>query len=173
MRKQILLICSIFFLVSCTVIPPAGQSNTPTDEVTPIDPIQPATPEIPLTPEPGSISTLQPGEPFKPLNPADANLNRASVFIDSAQLLLLESYPPQVNLILTGSLPTPCHQLRVAVSDPDELNRINVEVYSVADADVICVQVLEPFEKTISLGSFASGTYQVFINGEEIGEFDS
>jgi hypothetical protein len=63
--------------------------------------------------------------------------------------------------------------LRVAVSDPDELNRINIEVYSVADADVICVQVLEPFEETVSLGSFASGTYQVYINGEEIGEFDS
>ena len=173
MRKQFLLIFSFLLLVSCTVNPSPAPTIEPIGEVPPSNTSQPINPELPLNPEPSPISTLQPGETRIPLDPAGANLNRASVFIDSTQLLLLESYPPQINLIISGNLPTPCHQLRVAISDPDELNRINVEVYSVVDAEAICIQVLEPFEETVSLGSFPSGSYQVFVNGEEIGEFDS
>jgi len=173
MRKQIILIFGFLLLVSCTVNPSPAPTIEPSGEVLPSNPSQPLNTESPLNPEPSPISTLQPGETRIPLDPANANLNRASVFIDSTQLLLLESYPPQINLIIAGSLPTPCHQLRVVLNDPDELNRINVEVYSVVDAEAICIQVLEPFEETVSLGSFPSGTYQVFVNGEEIGEFDS
>ncbi len=103
----------------------------------------------------------------------DSNLAQGNVFIDHAELLIRESYPVQIALALQGSLPTPCNQLRVIAKPPDEQNRIHVEVYSVVDPTLICVQVLEPFEANIGLGSFPTGHYSVWVNGEMIGEFDS
>jgi hypothetical protein len=68
---------------------------------------------------------------------------------------------------------TPCNQLRVADNPPDEQNRIDVDVYSVSDPTQMCIQVLEPFEANIGLGSFPSGHYSVWVNGDMVGEFDS
>jgi len=84
-----------------------------------------------------------------------------------------KSHPPQIMLVLRGSLPTPCHHLRVAVNAPDAANRITIEVYSVVDPNRVCVQVLAPLDANIPLGSFAAGHYSVWVNGEQIGEFDS
>ncbi len=106
-------------------------------------------------------------------NPADATLTRGEVHLDSAELLIMESYPLQFALGLTGNLPTPCHKVRVAVSQPDKDNKIDVNVYSVADPNEICAQVLEPFDINIPLGSFPTGQYTLWINGKMIAEFTS
>jgi hypothetical protein len=105
---------------------------------------------------------------------ADANLTTGNAYPDlqSSELLVLESLPVQINLVLRGELPTPCHQLRIMLNPPDAQNRIEVQVYSVVDPDQMCIQVLEPFEATVSLSSFSNGTYFVFVNGEYLGEFD-
>jgi hypothetical protein len=36
-----------------------------------------------------------------------------------------------------------------------------------------CIQVLEPFQEQIDLGTFPSGHYSVWLNGEWVGEFDA
>ncbi len=140
---------------------PGGPGKTP-DPIKVEDPIDPI-----VTP-----MTLDPLEPVEPA-PGDGNKVRAAAFIDSVQLLILESYPVQINLELNGSLPTPCHKLRVAVDPPDKENRIYVDVYSVVDADKICIQVIDPFATTIKLGSFPAGHYSVYVNDELVGEFYS
>jgi len=84
-------------------------------------------------------STMPMNENFAP-SPADEGMTRGEVYLDDAELLTLESYPLQFMLNIKGSLPTPCHQLRVAVSPPDAENKVNMEVYSIADPDQICVQ---------------------------------
>ena len=106
-------------------------------------------------------------------SPGDSNLTRGEVFLDSTELLIMESFPLQFMLMLKGSLPTPCHQLRVAVSPPDAQNKIVVDVYTVVDPNTICAQVLEPFEENFPLGSFPTGHYTLWVNGEQIAEFDS
>lgn len=103
----------------------------------------------------------------------DGNLMQGNVFIDSSELLIMESYPIQVMLVLKGSLPTPCNQLRVIAKSPDEQNRIQVKVYSITDPEMVCIQVEEPFEANIGLGSFDPGHYSVWANGEWVGEFDA
>ncbi|NJN78996.1 MAG: hypothetical protein HC797_00110 [Anaerolineales bacterium] len=105
--------------------------------------------------------------------PADATLIRSEAYVDSADLLTLESYPLQFMLSLKGNLPTPCHQLRIAVSAPDAENKIFVEVYSVTNPDKVCVQVLSPFEANYSLGSFPTGNYTLWVNGNQVAEFQS
>lgn len=103
----------------------------------------------------------------------DGKLKRGEVYIDHSEVLVMESYPVQIMLVLQGALPTPCHQLRVIARPPDEGNRIQVDVYSMVDPAQICAQVLEPLDANIGLGSFPSGHYSVWVNGEMVGEFDA
>jgi hypothetical protein len=104
--------------------------------------------------------------------PGDSGLLRGEAFVDASSVLILESFPPQFKLSLAGSVPTPCHQLRVALAAPDAQHRILVEVYTVVDPDLMCTQVLAPFSATIALEGYAVGpTYRVVVNGAEVGEF--
>lgn len=89
------------------------------------------------------------------------------VYVDSAEIIYLESFPVQVQLLVKGSLPTPCHQPVFEVQDFG--TSIAVDIWSLADPDQVCVQVLEPFELAIALGSFETANLPVLLNGEEIG----
>jgi len=128
----------------------------------------------PLTALPVSTPTPAAAQPndYAP-GPADGRLMRSQAFLDSVNLLTLESYPLQFSLALAGNLPTPCNHLRVAVSPPDAENKIMVNVYSVADPNAVCIQMLEPFEVSLPLGSFPSGHYTLWVNGEQVAEFDA
>jgi hypothetical protein len=105
--------------------------------------------------------------------PADISLTRGEVIINSTDLLVMESFPPQFMLSLKGNLPTPCHHMRAAVDPPDADNKIMVDVYTVSNPDMMCAQVLQPFSETIELGTFPGGHYSVWVNGQLAGEFDS
>jgi len=111
-------------------------------------------------------------QPYAP-QPGDSSRERGNAFVDSSELLVMESYPVRIMLVLEGNLPTPCNQLRVVANPPDEQNRLYIDVYSVSDPAETCIQVLDPFEANIGLGSFPSGHYSVWVNDEMTGEFDS
>lgn len=95
------------------------------------------------------------------------------VYIDTADLLIMESYPVQVALHIVGNLPTPCHEFRSEVAAPDDQNRILVIAWSEADPAAICAQVLTPFDTSVSIpmDGAADGKYTVWFNGERSGEF--
>jgi inhibitor of cysteine peptidase len=99
--------------------------------------------------------------------PSTPGAVRGPVYVDSVDVLLLESYPVQVRALVKGTLPTPCHRLAWDLSGPDAQGRINLDVYSTADADVICIQVLEPFEQSIDVGSYTGGSFVLVVNGVE------
>jgi hypothetical protein len=123
-----------------------------------------------------AVSSDEPASPqtgeYAP-SPADGSLTRGTVFVDTSELLTLESYPLQFNLNITGNLPTPCHKLRIAVNTPDSDNNLHIDVYSVVDPGEICIQVLEPFSVNQPLGSFPQGHYRLWVNGEMVAEFQS
>ncbi len=98
---------------------------------------------------------------------------RGEIYLDLAEILIMESYPVQISLHLAGNLPDPCHDLRVVIGQPDGEKRISVEVYSVADPMTICGAMLEPVGVSLNLGSFPAGHYRVLVNEEIIGEFDA
>lgn len=106
-------------------------------------------------------------------SPEDNILTRGEVFLDVKSLSTLESYPLQFMLQLQGSLPTPCHQLRIALNPPDTDNKVVVDVYSVVNPGEICIQVLAPFTVNYPLGSFPAGKYSLWVNGEMIAEFQA
>ncbi|MCK5429495.1 MAG: hypothetical protein KAI94_08495 [Anaerolineales bacterium] len=107
--------------------------------------------------------------PWDPV-PGDSEMQRGEIELMNVDIIPLESDPSQFALQIDGALPTPCHLLRVEVSSPDDQSSIEVEIYSIADPDQICIQVLEPFSEEIPLGDLTSSEYQVFVNDELVGE---
>lgn len=100
----------------------------------------------------------------------DESLQRGEVYINSLEIVTGNRFPPDYSLRVRGSLPTPCHQLRdvVDVHTPD--SKINVEIYSVFDPGKVCAQALEPFETTITLGTYVRGSHTIIVNGQEVGK---
>ena len=144
---------------SCTSTPTASTTLPPDTAVT--------------SPPEGTMPSNQPPvNPFAP-QPGDENLVRGEIFLQEASLVIRESFPPQVSLMLQGDLPTPCHALRAILNPPDAENKIIVEAYSVVDPDRMCTQVLRPFDESLDLGTYPSGHYVVWVNGEMAGEFDT
>lgn len=179
----------LVLLAGCAPIPPtAAPTLQPPTGPAPgsSDGQSPATPEpSPTAPSPVATSAspdtpVSSDRPFIPRSPAwepqpgDEKLKRSEAFIDEFNLLVLESFPPQYNLNLRGALPTPCHKLRILVHPPDNQKRILIEVYSLLNPDpnLVCIQVLEPFDATLTLEVTESGHYTVWINDQQIAEFD-
>jgi hypothetical protein len=145
-------------------VPPATPAETQEPAAPPPTTAYPDPDQPVVGPGDGS---QEPDTAYAP-QPGDDQLDRASVFVEEFGILTLESFPPQFVLHLTGNLPTPCHELRAVVSEPDQAGNINVELYSLSDPDTICIQVLAPFEANIALGSYSDGSYPVMINGEQL-----
>ena len=112
-------------------------------------------------------ATISPLDPI----PGENKMKRGETTIAESDVLLLESYPVQVMMNLKGTLSTPCHHLRAKINQPDAQNRIQVEVYSLYNPDEICIQMLQEFDTSIPLGSYPGGSYTVWLNGKQVGEF--
>lgn len=101
----------------------------------------------------------------------DAALTRGPAFVDEQTLVVRESAPPQYSLELVGSLPSPCHQLRVAVGQPQADGTLKIEVYTVVDPNQMCAQVLKDFKASVPLSPPPAGlTYTVLVNDAPAGE---
>jgi hypothetical protein len=109
------------------------------------------------------VSAPGDGDPGTTLPLAD----RLPVYVDSVDILLAESWPVQVRVLVKGNLPNPCHALAWDLGEPDADGRIVLDLYSTADLDQVCVEMLQGFEQTIALGSFTSGSYVLVVNGVE------
>ncbi|HMO50247.1 MAG TPA: hypothetical protein PKE26_04685 [Kiritimatiellia bacterium] len=103
---------------------------------------------------------------------SDAGLQRGQASVDRAVIVVLESEPPQYRLEIEGTLPTPCHAWRAVVRPPDSTHRIKVEVYSVVDPDVMCIQVIENFRGVVDLPTPPPGRYTVMVNGRNAGSLE-
>jgi hypothetical protein len=108
-------------------------------------------------------------DPLTPL-PGEEKLSRGEVFINLAEIVTLESNPPQFRIHIAGNLPTPCHHLRAQVASEDAQNQILVQVYSLYDPNQSCTTLLQPFDTSIPLGNLPAGHYSVLVNGKKIGE---
>ena len=173
----ILLILAAIILAACQAA--NGDETAPPAEVSYPGPLVQVYPTItPYYPAPddgsGSPSGVKPIYNYLPTT-SDENYTRGQVFLDlkASQVVLLESLPVQINLLLKGDLPDPCHQLRVVAVTDEAAKRVDLEVYSLVSKANACITVVQPFEATITLGSFPAGSYTVYANGEKLGEFDS
>jgi hypothetical protein len=118
--------------------------------------------------------TLQFDNPYPP-QAGDSSLMRGEVTIDSASINVAESRPPQITLDFAYFQPTPCYQLRVEASGPDSQGRIDITAYAVAEKDKPCtlMALATPLQASVPLGAFPGGHYTVWLNGVQVGQFDS
>ncbi len=69
-------------------------------------------------------------------------------------------------LTISGNLPTPCEELRIASSQSGK--ELSLEVYSLSQPDMLCAQVLQPFEAVLKLEHFSRDTMMLLVNGKPL-----
>ena len=98
---------------------------------------------------------------------SDAKWVRGSIEIDQASLRASASAGTSA-LILAGSLPTPCHELRLRIPEgPDAQGVLRIEAWSVAAPGRICAQMLQPFSVQVQI--FIGNASALRVNGLEVG----
>jgi hypothetical protein len=164
MRKLSLLLVALVVVTACGVPEPVdggdGQVTTTVDPDQPVD----SDGDEPITdPEPvGSVPNPRP--------PIAGNID-GEVSIMSADLRIMESYPIQVMLDVSGEKPTPCHEVFWTAEDDGEV--IDIEMISQVASDQTCAQVIEPFMIAVPLGSWEGEDREVQLNGDVIRSFQS
>ncbi|MBC8098553.1 MAG: hypothetical protein H7Y11_03865 [Armatimonadetes bacterium] len=83
--------------------------------------------------------------------------------IESVELVVMESAPPQINLVVKGYHPDGCKADTVVEPTITE-GSISVRVYRLLPRNAICPMMLMPYEATIELGAVQSGAYTVTVN---------
>jgi hypothetical protein len=99
-----------------------------------------------------SLQASPMANPYAPTS-GDASWQRGTVMIERVEATHAPGQSEQ-RLTIHGSLPTPCHQLRVSI--PEKISAdgvLRIQAWSVNDPNALCAQVLQPFSAQMSLGS--------------------
>lgn len=120
----------------------------------------------------GGQPTATPTAPPPAVEPPSGGTVRGEAIVDAIDILILESFPVQVQVLARGYLPDGCTQIDT-VSQIDGVGQepgdqaFTVTITTIRPADAICTQALVPFEETFSLDVYGlpAGTYTVDVNG--------
>ena len=85
--------------------------------------------------------------------------------IDEIDILILELFPVQIDVIASGNLPDPCTEIyQITQKKEDNTFFITIKTYHPPDP---CIQVITPFEVKIPLNVYglSAATYTVDVNG--------
>jgi len=86
--------------------------------------------------------------------------------VKDIEIMLLESFPVQINVIAKGEHPDSCTKVN-EITTRREGNTFFVTLTASRPADVMCAQVITPFEEVIALDvvGLKAGVYTVDVNG--------
>jgi hypothetical protein len=86
--------------------------------------------------------------------------------VESVEILILESFPVQVNVVARGNLVDACARIDQVLQERDG-NTFRVTITTLRPAAVVCPEGQVPFEKVISLDVYGlpAGMYAVTVNG--------
>jgi hypothetical protein len=98
--------------------------------------------------------------------PAGGGVIYGQAVVEEIEILILESFPVQVNVVVRGYLPDGCTEI-------DEIQQertgqtFQVTITTVRPADAVCTEAIVPFEQVIGLdvAGLEAGTYTVDVNG--------
>lgn len=88
--------------------------------------------------------------------------------VDGIEILMLESFPVQVNVVVKGTLFDSCTEIEQIEQGRDASNNtLWVKITTTRLAEAICTQELAPFEEVVPLDVYGlpAGTYTVDVNG--------
>lgn len=86
--------------------------------------------------------------------------------VDQVEILIMESFPVQINVIVNGNLPDGCTTLD-AVEQTRTDNTYQITLMARRPADAVCTQQLTPYQEIIPLDvvDLPAGNYTVNVNG--------
>lgn len=86
--------------------------------------------------------------------------------VESIEILIMESFPVQVNVRARGQLPDGCTTIDDVVVERDDTD-FNATITTFRPADAACTEAVVPFEETIALDveGLPANTYTVNVNG--------
>jgi inhibitor of cysteine peptidase len=86
--------------------------------------------------------------------------------VESIEILILMSFPVQVNVVARGNFPDGCTTIDQIVRERDG-NTFLATITTIRPANQMCTDALVPFEKVISLDVYGlpAGVYAVTVNG--------
>ena len=91
--------------------------------------------------------------------------------VEEIEIIILESFPVQIQVIARGNLPDPCTEI-YQITQKKEDNTFFITIKTSRPADP-CIQIIVHFEVKIPLNVYGllAGTYTVDVNGVQ-GTFD-
>jgi len=91
---------------------------------------------------------------------------RGKAVVENVEIMFLESFPLQVHIVASGYLPDPCTEID-EISVERDVNRFEVLITTLREAEVMCIQVIEEFEQNIPIDVYGlhAGDYTVTVNG--------
>lgn len=105
---------------------------------------------------------------FEVTGPGEEEWVEGLAFVKNVDVALLESYPVQVMLTVSGWLPGGCTELD-AVTQAREGNTVRVTMTTRRPAEAMCTQALVDFTENVKLeGGFESGDYLVVVNDVQV-----
>jgi inhibitor of cysteine peptidase len=86
--------------------------------------------------------------------------------VESVQIMILESFPVQIQVIAEGYLPDGCTEIH-EIKTEREGNVFNINISTKRPKDAVCTQAIESFKETIPLNVWGlkAGNYTVNVNG--------
>ena len=96
---------------------------------------------------------------------AQASGSEVLTVIETVDALIMESFPAQISLHVTGYQPDGC-TFPVQVEQTRDGNTVTVKIYRILPPDIMCTMQLVPYDENIKLdGGFESGEYTIDVNG--------
>ena len=112
------------------------------------------------------VEDIQPMPPeVEPNRPDDGEYLYGTAVVEQIEILILESFPVQVNVIAKGYLSDGCTEIGDITKVRDG-NTFTVTVETIRPADAMCTEAIVPYEEVISLNvrDLKAGTYTVVVN---------
>lgn len=93
--------------------------------------------------------------------------NKPSPYVQSTEIMLLESFPAQANLFVVLDLPSTCHVVE-GVTETRQNNLFTVEIEVGQQKGTGCLAQAQHFEQIIplDLANLSAGIYTVDVNGQ-------
>lgn len=95
------------------------------------------------------------------LTPDD--IGRVPHLIESVEAVVLESFPPQVDLLVRGIQTDGC-EFPVQVEQTRGTGTITIEIFREVPDTVACTEIITEYEERISLGALQPGNYTIEVN---------
>lgn len=160
------------FIVAITAVRPAeafcAQALVPFEEKIPLNVAGLQAGEYVVTVNGISDAFKLEAEPALPAVSAPSEVVIRDADVSEVELQVLESFPVQVKAVVKGYLRDGCTKIASVEQNIDIASKtIRIVIKTARPADMMCIQVIVPYEETIPLSVYglAAGNYTVDVNG--------